>query len=125
VPAKEENRQVTPRLNNLTIYVSAAQFATTCAFYEAILGEVLFKGEDIVCFAAGSERTVCVHVEGELGRAADEVEPIFWVDDLSALRSAVEERGLAPEDIGVGLQLRDPTGRPLRFITPPTPRAAR
>ena len=108
-----------PRLNNLTVYVSADQFDAMSAFYRAVLHEVLFEGDDIVCFAAGSERSVCVHVEGELGRAAGDAEAIFWIDDSSAFRVAVEAQGLSPEDIGVGLRLIDPTGRPLRFITAP------
>ena len=70
-----------------------------------------------MCFAAGPERALCVHVEGELGRRAGEAEAIFWVDDLEGFRSAAEARGLQPEDIGVGLQLREPGGRPLRFIS--------
>lgn len=89
-------------------------------FYRALLKDVLFEGDDIICFAAGPERAVCVHVEGELGRSAGETEAIFWIDNGVAFRSTMEAQGVTPEDIGVGLQLTDPTGRRLRFITPPT-----
>lgn len=102
------------------MYVPREQFGPTCEFYRAIFDEVLFDdGDHIMCFAAGPERAICVHVEGELGRRAGETEPMFWVDDLGEFRSVAEASGLLPEDIGVGLQLRDPGGRPLRFITPP------
>lgn len=108
-----------PRLNNLTVYVSADEFGAVSAFYRAVLQEVLFEAEDIVCFAAGSDRSVCVHVEGELGRSAGQAESIFWIDDATEFRAAIEVKGLSPKDIGVGLELTDPTGRPLRFITRP------
>ena len=110
----------TPRLNNLTIYVSQDEFAANCEFYAAIFGDALFRGSDIMCFAAGAERAVCVHIEGELGRVSGEVEAIYWVDDLEAFRSDATERGLRLEDTGVGLQLVDPSGRRLRFISPPS-----
>jgi hypothetical protein len=106
-----------PRLNNLTVYVAASEFETVSAFYKGLFPEVLFEDDDIVCLAAGPERAVCVHVEGELGRQAGDVEAIFWIDDNASFLAAAQARGLAPEDIGVGLQLLDPTGRPLRFIT--------
>ena len=106
-----------PRLNNLTVYVTADQFEGVSAFYRALLPDVLFQDDDIICFDAGEDRAVCVHVEGELGRRAGDSEVVFWVDDAQSFATTARERGLAPEDIGVGLQLRDPTGRPLRFIT--------
>lgn len=117
--AGDDRPMTGPRLNNLTVYVAADQFEAVVAFYRAVLRDVLFESSDIVCFAAGPERALCVHVEGELGRSAGEAEAIFWIDDAAAFRSAMEAKGLAPKDIGVGLELTDPTGRPLRFITAP------
>ena len=108
-----------PRLNNLTVYVSADDFEAVAAFYRTLFSRVLFQGDDIICFEAGPERALCVHIEGELGRSAGQTEAIFWIDDAASFRSAMEARGVTPTDIGVGLELTDPTGRPLRFITPP------
>ncbi len=108
-----------PRLNNLTVYVSEDDFEAVAAFYRTLFSHVLFEGADIICFEAGPERALCVHVEGELGRSAGQTEAIFWIDDADSFRSALEAQGAVPKDIGVGLELTDPTGRPLRFITPP------
>jgi hypothetical protein len=108
-----------PVLNNLTVYVARDEFETVANFYRTLFESVLFQSDDIICFEAGPSRALCVHVEGELGRAAGQTEAIFWIDDPDAFRSVVESRGAAPRDIGVGLELTDPTGRPLRFITPP------
>ena len=73
----------------------------------------------LVVHGGGDTVILCVHIEGELGRSAGQTEAIFWIDDAASFRSAMEAQGVTPTDIGVGLELSDPTGRPLRFITPP------
>lgn len=49
-----------PRLNNLTVYVSEDDFEAVATFYRTLFPQVLFEGEDIICFEAGpGARAVC------------------------------------------------------------------
>ena len=110
------------QLNNVTLYVRPEDLESTRALYGNVLGgEPVFEEPGhIVCFAAGSDRSVCVHDAGELGRAPGDIEVIYWVDDLEEFRKRLGVDVPCRDLHGRAVEVIDPGGRPLRFQERPS-----